>query len=165
MCEEECNVSQTSRLCSCGQIIYSLVSTKPIRKGERLVAREHGIHLRTGTYLLAQFDGSCHYAGTDFPAAGCGVVLWRVHEGKATALKQWAIPLPHAKSAPQSEAAGSAYAVKIMADWMHDHPSETYDFYLIQGENLAVVNSWTGRGTLKQTAMHDLLEEAHRITC
>ena len=92
------------------------------------------------------------------------MVLWRVHEGKATAVKQWAIPLPHAKSAPQSEAAGSAYAVKVLADCLADHPSETYDFYLIQGDNLAVVNSWTGRGTLKQTAMHDLLEEAHRIT-
>jgi hypothetical protein len=161
--EAKCNVSQTCRLCSCGKMIYSLVAFRPLQANEALVAKEHGIYLRPGTYLVAQFDGSCHYAGTDFPAAGCGVVLWCVRDGHATALKQWSIPLPGVTSAPQSEAAGSAHAVKILADWTHEHPNETYDFFLIQGDNLAVINSWTGRGTLKQAAMHDLLSEAHRI--
>ena len=82
------------------------------------------------------------------------MVLWWLHDGKANALKQWAIPLPGVSSAPQSEAAGSAHAVKVLADWMHGHPQERYD---------AVINSWTGRGTLKLAAMHDLLAEAHRI--
>ncbi len=91
------------------------------------------------------------------------MVLWCVHDGKATVLKQWSIPLPGVSSAPQSEAAGSAHAVKVLADWMQEHPQERYDFFLIQGDNLAVINSWTGRGTLKQSAMHDLLADAHRI--
>jgi hypothetical protein len=161
--DNECNIGQCCRLCSCGKLIYSLISVKTITKGEPLVAKEHGMHLREGTYLVAQFDGSCHFAGTSFPAAGCGVVLWKVQDGKATALKQWSVPLPGVISAPQSEAAGSAHAIKIMADWIEGHPSEVYDFFLIQGDNLAVINSWAGRGTLKQTAMHDLLADAYRI--
>ena len=161
--EELCNVTQACKLCSCGQILYYLITDKALAPGTELVAREHGLHLRDGRYLVAQFDGSCHFAGTAYAAAGCGVVLWRIADLIATPLVQMSIPLHQARSAPQSEACGSAYAVQIIAKWLENNPEEEFDSITIQGDNLSIISNWIGSGRLKQNEMHALLENAYRI--
>ncbi len=161
--EEGCNVTQACKLCSCGEILYYLITDKALAPGTELVAREHGLHLRAGRYLVAQFDGSCHFAGTAYAAAGCGVVLWLIADLCATPLVQMSIPLPHARSAPQSEACGSAYAVRIIAKWLGTNPDEEFDSITIQGDNLSIISNWIGSGRLKQNEMHALLEDAYRI--
>ena len=131
--------------------------------GTELVAREHGLHLRAGRYLVAQFDGSCHFAGTAYAAAGCGVVLWLIADMCATPLVQVSIPLLQARSAPQSEACGSAHAVLIIAKWLGNNSGEEFDSITIQGDNLSIISNWIGSGRLKQNEMHALLEDAYRI--
>jgi hypothetical protein len=81
----------------------------------------------------------------------------------ATPLVQVSIPLPQARSAPQSEACGSAHAVLIIAKWLANNTGEEFDSITVQGDNLSIISNWIGSGRLKQNAMHALLEDAYRI--
>ena len=112
---------------------------------------------------LAQFDGSCHGAGTDQAAAGCGVVIWRVVGANTTLEEREAFPLVDAKTAPASEAMGAAKAImlmeKVISKFNEPHTA------IIQGDNKAIINHWQGTAVIRQLELHQMLAEAHKINC
>ena len=107
------NATIVTDMCQCGKIIYIVKAIDSTDSNQEISVLARTIAPRPGRHIVAQFDGSCHNAGSDFAASGCGVAIFLLTNDKVTLISEHSIPLLLIKTSPASEAEGAHHTLFI----------------------------------------------------
>ena len=155
------NASWKRARCGCARPCFRLIALKEIEKGEPvIVTKTADLHaVPEGKVVLIRFDGSCKDPKGEAPRAGAGVVVYISEDGQTTKeIRRFGVPLPQASSAAMAEAHGSVESFRVALEMAKDDSYFDFDF-MIQGDNLSVIDYWRARKRISNPGMYQIVED------